>query len=61
MEQTINVQITKSQMQATVQLLDLAVKSGGLQVAHAALDIVAALEQAMQSQSPVATEQKEAE
>lgn len=40
----IKIELTKEEMQALVGLIDMAVKSGGLQVANAALVLIKKIE-----------------
>lgn len=44
----MQVELTKEEMQVAIQLFDIAVKSGGLNVAQAAVTLTSKLEGAMQ-------------
>jgi hypothetical protein len=45
----MNIELTKEEAQALAGLLDIAVKSGGIQVANAALVIMRKIEEAAKS------------
>jgi len=47
---TVTVEFTQQEVAALQQLLDIAVKAGGLQVAGAALEIMQKVGQAIQAQ-----------
>lgn len=50
MEQTFLINLTKGEIEATAELLNVAVKAGGLQTAAAALHIVQKLKGALEPQ-----------
>lgn len=50
--QTINVSLTKEEAQALLGLLDLAIKSGGLQVAGAGIRIAELVQTAASNSQP---------
>ena len=52
----INVQLTKEELSALIQLIDLSVKHAGMQVAEAAVVLTKKLQEALNPIAPVVTD-----